>query len=146
MISEQTITVGRIYDRPDRRDYRVLVDRVWPHGLAATAAALDEWCRDIGPSAVLRDWYSRHPQRFAAFRDRYLAELEAPANARALAHLSELTSARLTLLTATRDLAFSPACVLAERLTWGQARDRPTLTHVRLDESRMERPRWRCSP
>ncbi|HEY7048472.1 MAG TPA: DUF488 family protein [Jatrophihabitantaceae bacterium] len=138
---DQIITVGRIYDRPDLGDYRVLVDRVWPRGLAETGAALDEWCCDIAPSASLRRWYSHHPERFAAFRDRYLAELDDPANARALAHLRRLARDRLTLLTAMRDLAVSPACVLAERLTWGRARDHPTLTHIRLDDE-VRPARW----
>jgi uncharacterized protein YeaO (DUF488 family) len=53
----------------------------------------------------------------AEFRRRYLDELEDRDHADALAHLDTLAhQGRLALLTATKDLAFSHARVLAERL------------------------------
>jgi uncharacterized protein YeaO (DUF488 family) len=33
---------------------RVLVDRIWPRGLTKARVALDEWCKEIGPSTELR--------------------------------------------------------------------------------------------
>lgn len=133
MAEECTIDVRRVYDPPDPDDgYRCLVDRMWPRGLTKTAAAIDEWCRDIAPSSDLRRWYGHDPARFSAFRDRYLTELDDPDHAAALTHLRTLTSNRLTLLTATRDPGISHARVLAERLSWGRARHRPTVTIVHL--------------
>jgi uncharacterized protein YeaO (DUF488 family) len=129
-----TIDVRRVYDPPGPDDgYRALVDRIWPRSLTKTAAAIDEWCRDIAPSTELRRWYGHDPTRFHAFRGRYLTELDDPIHAEPLAHLHALTDTRLTLLTATRDLGISHARILAERLSWGHARDHPAVTHVHLD-------------
>src|SRR5262249_39074342 len=47
----RTVRVRRVYDPPDPADgHRVLVDRLWPRGLAKSAAALDEWLRAVAPS------------------------------------------------------------------------------------------------
>ena len=93
------------------------VGRLWPRGLSKGAAALDEWAKAVAPSDELRRWYGHEPDRFAAFRERYGAELQAPERADALAHLRQLAdSGPLTLLTATRDVEHSQAAVLAERL------------------------------
>lgn len=137
MTAEWTIDVRRVYDPPAPDDgHRALVDRICPRGLTKHAAAIDEWCRDIAPSTGLCHWYGHDPDRFSAFRDRYLTELDDPAHADALAHLRTLTDTRVTLLTATSDLGISHARVLAERLSWGRARHEPTLTQVHLDPQR----------
>jgi uncharacterized protein YeaO (DUF488 family) len=117
-----TVHVRRVYDPPGPADgQRVLVDRLWPRGLAKSAAAVDEWLRAVAPSDELRRWYGHEVGKFAEFRDRYLAELGTPERAEALAHLRELADpGPLTLLTATRDVEHSQAAVLAERL--GEAR------------------------
>ena len=40
------VRVRRVYEEPEPGDgTRVLVDRIWPRGLAKAKAALDEWCR-----------------------------------------------------------------------------------------------------
>jgi uncharacterized protein YeaO (DUF488 family) len=112
------VRVRRVYDPPDPADgRRVLVDRLWPRGLSKNAAALDEWARDVAPSNELRRWYGHEADKFPAFRERYLAELQEPARAAALDHLRDLAgSGPLTVLTATRDVEHSQAAVLAERL------------------------------
>jgi uncharacterized protein YeaO (DUF488 family) len=100
MAEERRIDVRRVYDPPHPDDgYRTLVDRIWPRGLTRTAAAIDEWRRDIAPSTELRHWYGHHPDRFPAFRDRYRSELDDHHHATALSHLHALSSTRLTLLT-----------------------------------------------
>jgi uncharacterized protein YeaO (DUF488 family) len=114
----QAVRVRRVYDPREADDgYRALVDRIWPRGLTRSAAAIDEWCRDIAPSTELRRWYSHDPELFPGFRDRYLAELDDPVRAAALIRLRTLAETRLTLLTAARDLAISHARVLGERLS-----------------------------
>jgi uncharacterized protein YeaO (DUF488 family) len=112
------VQVRRAYEEPERGDgTRVLVDRIWPRGLTKAKAALDEWCKDVAPSAELRKWYSHDPGRFEDFGRRYEAELQDPRRAGALAHLRELAKdRRLTLLTATRQPEISEAAVLAELL------------------------------
>jgi len=116
------IGVRRVYDPAQPDDgCRVLVDRIWPRGLSKAAAAIDEWCRDIAPSTELRRWYGHRPERFARFRERYLAELEEPPRAEAVTRLSNLDVPALTLVTATRKLDTSHARVLADRLAAGSA-------------------------
>ena len=118
MTATTDVRVRRAYDPPDPADgHRVLVDRLWPRGLSKNAAALDEWVKAVAPSDELRRWYGHEPGKFAAFRERYHAELQAPERADALTHLRKLAdSGPLTLLTATRDVEHSQAAVLAEKL------------------------------
>ncbi len=63
--------------RPD--GYRVLVDRLWPRGMTKERAALDLWLKDVAPSPLLRKWFGHDPAKFAEFRMRYIAELDANA-------------------------------------------------------------------
>ncbi len=112
------LRLRRVYDDPSPDDgIRVLVDRVWPRGLSKEAAHLDEWIKDVAPSASLRRWYGHRPERFTEFRRRYLAELAAADAAAAVTRLRRLVGAGpVTLLTATRDVDHSQAAVLAELL------------------------------
>lgn len=112
------VRARRVYDVPQASDgRRVLVDRLWPRGLAKEAAHVDEWLRSIAPSDELRRWYGHDPARFEEFRCRYGNELREPERVRALLHLRELAmSGTVTLLTASRDLEHSQAADLAERL------------------------------
>lgn len=117
-MTHEGIRIRRVYDEPSSEDgTRVLVDRIWPRGLAKEAANLDDWVRDVAPSTELRKWYAHDPAKFPEFSSRYRAELEAPASRQAVAHLHELATDRpLTLLTASKDLDHSQAAVLAEVL------------------------------
>lgn len=112
------IRVHRVYDDASPGGgTRVLVDRVWPRGLRKDAARLDDWAKDVAPSAELRAWYRHDPAKFAEFRRRYLAELAEPGPREALGRLRVLASSGpLTLLTATKELSLSQAVVLAELL------------------------------
>jgi len=112
------VRAGRVYDPVSPADgTRVLVDRLWPRGLSKEAARLDEWLKAVAPSDELRKWYGHDPAKSTEFRVRYQAELAEPEPAAALAHLRELAGAGpLTLLTATKDLAYSQAEDLAEIL------------------------------
>ncbi|GAB1819745.1 DUF488 domain-containing protein [Herbidospora sp. RD11066] len=117
-MSETEVRVRRVYEEPSPDDgTRVLVDRLWPRGLAKAKAGLDEWCKEIAPSPELRDWYHHDPDRYAEFCRRYQSELEEPERATALAHLRELAGEGvLTLLTATKKANLSEAAVLADIL------------------------------
>lgn len=109
------IRVGRVYDAVGPDDgVRILVDRLWPRGLGKDAAALDEWAKDIAPSAGLRVWFGHDPAKFAAFGDRYRDELATREAKETLDRLRTLSEAgRITLLTATKDVVHSHASVLA---------------------------------
>ena len=116
MTATTEVRVRRVYDPPEPAGgRRVLVDRLWPRGIAKSA--VDEWDKAVAPSTELREWYGHETERFPAFRERYLAELRAPERADALARLRDLArSGPVTLLTATRDVEHSQAAVLAEWL------------------------------
>ena len=115
-MTSKRVRAGRVYDEPTAQDgTRVLVDRLWPRGLSKATARLDEWCKQVAPTAELRRWYGHDPARHAEFRRRYRAELTEPEPAAALAHLRDLAAqGPLTLLTATKDVPISAATVLAE--------------------------------
>ena len=115
MTEAPQISVRRVYEPATEADgARVLVDRVWPRGLSKDQAAVEEWCKEVAPSAELRKWYGHDPDRFTEFRTRYLAELDDPERATALSHLREVAHKRpLTLLTGTKDIEISQAAVLA---------------------------------
>jgi uncharacterized protein YeaO (DUF488 family) len=112
------IRVRRVYEEPSPEDgARVLVDRIWPRGMRKDAAHLDEWAKDVAPSAGLRTWYEHDPAKFDEFRRRYTAELAGPGPREALNRIRALAvSGPVTLLTATKDLSLSQAAVLAELL------------------------------
>ena len=112
----EAIVVHRIYDPDDEPGHRVLVDRLWPRGLAKGDAALDEWLKDVAPTTDLRRWYGHEPSRFAEFRNRYRDELEQPPASDAVHHLLGLQQRRLVLLTATRHIERSGALVLCDHL------------------------------
>ena len=118
MNSRARVQVRRVYDTPKPDDgTRVLVDRLWPRGVSKDRAQLDEWCKQIAPSAELRTWYHHDSDLFDEFRRRYADELRDPEPAAALAHLRDLAAqGTLTLLTATKDPDISEAAVLADLL------------------------------
>lgn len=118
MAGKLIVRVGRVYDVPmPLGGIRVLVDRLWPRGISKDKAALDEWCKQIAPSAELRQWYGHVPERFNEFSRRYRNELGQPEQAAALQHLRGLAKDKpMTLLTATRRSDISEAAVIAEIL------------------------------
>ena len=118
MSSKPEVRTRRVYDDPSPEDgRRVLVDRLWPRGLAKARAGIDEWAKEVAPSTELRRWYGHDPARFEEFRRRYQAELADPQRQAAVRHMRELArSGPLTLVTATRDIDHSQAAVLAEHL------------------------------
>ena len=72
MAAPAQVHLRRVYENPDPADgRRVLVDRLWPRGLARSAAAVDEWLKAVAPSDELRRWYGHQLEKFAAFRQRY---------------------------------------------------------------------------
>jgi uncharacterized protein YeaO (DUF488 family) len=114
----QEVRARRVYEAPEPDDgRRVLVDRLWPRGLAKEKAGLDEWLKAVAPSDELRRWYGHDPERFPEFERRYKAELKEPERTEALRHLAaEARAGPVTLLTATGDLERSQAEVLVRLL------------------------------
>ena len=106
------VAVKRIYEEPSPDDgQRILVDRVWPRGVARADAALDHWLPEVGPSDGLRRWFGHDADRWDEFRRRYRVEL---ADNPAWAELIDLVAdRRSTLLFGARDVAHNQAVALA---------------------------------
>lgn len=116
MTAPSAIRIARVRDEiEDLPGARLLVDRVWPRGVSKAALQLDDWIRDVAPSTGLRKWFGHDPERWEAFRDRYLAELaETPeAVERCLAWCR---AGRVVLLFGAKDRDHNQAVVLRDHL------------------------------
>ena len=115
----RSVEIRRVYDKaPSRGIHRVLVDRLWPRGIAKADAPIDEWVKDVAPSTELRRWYGHEPDKFREFATRYRAELQTGPAKDALGRLRHQSArSRVALVTATRDLEHSGAQVLCAVLT-----------------------------
>jgi uncharacterized protein YeaO (DUF488 family) len=110
------LRLKRAYEPARATDgYRVLIDGLWPRGVSRERAHLDEWARELAPSAALRRWFGHDPARFSQFRRRYAEELAAQE-----AKLRDLRmrarKGTLTLVYGARDTEHNDAVVLAEVL------------------------------
>ncbi len=93
----------------------MLVDRLWPHGLARAKAEIDLWLKEAAPSTELRACFNYQPKRSEEFVLRYEAELAA--NEPALAPLRNLVArGAVTVLFAACDPERNDAVVLARFL------------------------------
>jgi uncharacterized protein YeaO (DUF488 family) len=115
------VRVVRVYDRPGpEAGVRVLVDRLWPRGVAKEEAPWDHWLPEVAPSSELRQWFGHDPAKFPLFEKQYLAELASPKGQAALARLRALAGDRpLVLVTASSDREHNQAVVL-RRLLLGE--------------------------
>jgi uncharacterized protein YeaO (DUF488 family) len=110
------VKIKRAYERPAGDDgVRVLVDRLWPRGLAKREVEADVWLKDAAPSDELRRWFAHDPRRWEAFRAKYRAELAQRGNV--LEQLDGLQRrGPLTLIYGARDETHNQAVVLREVL------------------------------
>jgi uncharacterized protein YeaO (DUF488 family) len=121
------LALKRVYEPPEASDgTRVLVDRLWPRGIAKSKARIDLWLKDIAPSETLRKRFHAKPDDWEAFLAAYYAELEGPpAQAAARDLLDRLRDGPITLLYAARDERRNNAVALKawlERRRKGRAR------------------------
>jgi uncharacterized protein YeaO (DUF488 family) len=116
------IRMKRAYEPASPSDgYRILVDRLWPRGVSKKKAKLDEWDKELSPSAELREWFGHEPSRFSEFRRRYINELRHERT-----RLAELRrrarQGTLTLVYSAHDTQHNDAVVLADVLRRGLPR------------------------
>lgn len=106
----------RVYDEPKSSDgFRVLVDRLWPRGVAKEKAEIDLWFKEIAPSPEARKEFGHMADRFAEFTDVYRAELDTnPAVAQALELLKKHDL--VTLVYAAKDEHINHVVVLRDYL------------------------------
>lgn len=120
-MGSSSVRVRRVYDPQEDGDgTRVLVDRLWPRGVAKARAGIDRWLKDLTPSNELRSWYheDRTGTRYDDFVDRYRAELADPVHTAAVRELVELVRAGgpVTLVTAVKDVPHSHVPVLVDHV------------------------------
>ncbi len=109
------IKIKRIYEVYDPEDgWRVLVDHIWPRGMSKERAHLDQWYKELAPSAELRNWFCHIPEKFSEFAKAYQAELDTNLKAQELIRqiLSKSKEHQVTLLFAARDSEHNQAVVL----------------------------------
>ena len=106
--------VKRVYDEPTKSDgRRVLVDHLWPQGLKKNEAQIDEWLKEIAPSARLRKWFGHDPARWKEFKKKYAAELDGQRDqVEKLAR--EASKRRITLLFSAKDTEHNNAVALKD--------------------------------
>ena|SRR6476660_3834931 len=119
------VRLKRAYEPPEKKDgARILVDRLWPRGVSKEEAQLDEWIKEIAPSAELRTWFGHDPRRWDEFRERYRAELaEHPETLKDLRRRAR--EGPITLVYSARDEVHNDAIVL-RNVILGRAARKPS--------------------
>jgi uncharacterized protein YeaO (DUF488 family) len=112
------IKLKRVYEAPAASDgTRILVDRLWPRGIAKDRAKVDLWLKAIAPSDALRKRFHGHPEDWDEFRAAYAAELKGEAAQEAVTALrGHLRKGTVTLLYAARDEAHNNTVALKQWL------------------------------
>ena len=106
--------IKRVYEAADKGDgFRVLVDRLWPRGIAKQKARIDLWLKDVSPSDELRRRVHADPSQWAAFVADYGRELQREPARSAVDMLRErVRHGPVTLLYAARDETHNNAIAL----------------------------------
>src|SRR5262245_48557185 len=111
------VKVKRVYEPVARGDgRRILVERLWPRGIAKDDPRVGEWLRDVAPSAELRRWYGHDPSRWAEFRRRYRAELRSKRRPFVEALADRARRGNVTLVYAARDIERNSALVVRDEV------------------------------
>src|SRR5699024_447417 len=121
-LSTMRIELGRVRDLLDDGgsadgEHRVLVDRLWPRGIAKERLAYDAWDKDIAPSPELRKAFHAGELDFEQFREHYLGELsDSDAPRRLLEAAADAEASTIVLVYAAKDVEHNHARVLREAL------------------------------
>ena len=112
------VMLKRAYEPPSKDDgERILVDRLWPRGVAKVKAPIGLWLKDVAPSTELRQWFGHDPEKWPEFKKRYRTELK---NNPAWSELKSLArQGDLTLVYAAKDQLHNEAVVLKQLLERG---------------------------
>jgi uncharacterized protein YeaO (DUF488 family) len=108
------VRIKRVYEPAAEEDgLRVLVDRLWPRGIAKEKARIDVWLKDVAPSDALRRRFHGNPSKWKEFVAAYSRELEEePAKTAAAGLRERLRTQPVTLLYAARDETHNNAVAL----------------------------------
>jgi uncharacterized protein YeaO (DUF488 family) len=111
-----SIALKRAYEPPSPGDgCRILVERLWPRGVAKQDAKLDLWPKDVAPSTDLRRWFAHEVDKWEEFKRRYFEELDARPDV--LIPVRERVEAGpVTFVFASRETRYNNAVALREYL------------------------------
>ena len=108
----------RVYEPASADDgLRVLVDRLWPRGVAKDKARIGQWLKDVAPSNALRRRFHGNPAKWNEFVVAYRRELAQEPAVAAVANLRVLAREQpVTLVYAARDQIHNNAVALKKLL------------------------------
>jgi uncharacterized protein YeaO (DUF488 family) len=111
-----SIDLKRAYDPPAESDgRRILVDRIWPRGIAKADLRIDAWLKDLAPSNSLRTWFGHDPKKWGEFKKRYADEIAQHEDT--LEQLVTMAKAgHVTLVFGAKDTEHNNAVALKEEL------------------------------
>jgi uncharacterized protein YeaO (DUF488 family) len=119
------IKVKRVYDlsksneKNNNRTFAILVDRLWPRGLAKDKIKIDLWLNDIAPSDKLRKWFAHDPIKWEGFKSKYKEEiLNQDRKMELLRQIKQIEKVRgsVLLLFSAKDKQYNNATALSEIL------------------------------
>ena len=118
------IKVKRIYDlsksnEKNNRIFTILIDRLWPRGLAKDKIKIDLWLKDIAPSDKLRKWFAHDPIKWEGFKSKYKEEiLNQDRKMELLRQIKQIEKERgsVLLLFSAKDNQYNNAIALSEIL------------------------------
>lgn len=111
------IKIKRVYETADPEDgYRILIDRLWPRGVAKNENKWDEWMKEIAPSTDLRKWYDHDTSKWNEFKKRYTDELHKSKDKLDYLMQLEKKHGTLTLLYAAKYTQHANATILLDVL------------------------------
>ena len=109
-----SISLKRAYETPSQSDgCRILVERLWPRGLAKQDAKIDLWPKEAAPSTELRRWFNHEPDKWTEFKRRYFRELRARRES-VEPILERVRAGRVTFVFGSRELRYNNAVALKE--------------------------------
>ena len=112
------IQIKRVYDQHSTTDgYRVLVDRLWPRGIAKDELHANLWLKEVAPSTELRKEFHDSGLDWHSFVHKYETELKG-SSAEAFEQLKEIVHDHktVTLLYASKDEEHNHAQILQKML------------------------------
>ena len=110
-----TVSIKRVYEPEEATDgFRILIDKLWPRGMAKAKANIAFWAKSIAPSTALREWFGHKPENFPTFTQKYTEELTANPETESFIALckKQLKESNVTLLYGAKDEVHNQAVVL----------------------------------
>lgn len=110
------LKIKRVYEDPEDSDgFRILVDRIWPRGLAKETAGIDLWLKEIAPSTELRKWFGHDPKKWDDFKKKYEEEMDEKQEELSIIK-QQIKKGSVTLVYGAKDELHNQAEVIFEKL------------------------------